>query len=82
MAEAKQQAKRKARAYTVTLSDSLTEEIREVAQALGLPASTVRQIVEVSAIEALDAARNNVMRLVADHFSSIAAQKLQTGKAA
>ena len=72
MSDPKKQPKQP-RTYTVSMPEDVADEIRTVAAALGVPVGTVRDIVAAPAEAALVKAKGTVRRMVADHFSKLAA---------
>lgn len=73
MSEKKQPNPKQPRTYTVSMPGEVADEIRSVAKTLGVPVGTVRDIVAYPAESALAKARGSVRRMVADHFSKLAA---------
>ncbi len=60
------------RNYTVTMSNALSAEIRQVAASMELPLSTVRAIVSAPALFGLHQSEGAVRKMVAGHFAEIA----------
>ncbi len=62
----------RSRSYTVPMSSTLSAEIRAVAASMGLPASTVREIVSAPHRAQLAEWEGNVRHFVGLYFANVA----------